>query len=139
MSKSPGPIVLPVMARRVGCMISAAFRPKSAVMFLKVSSVLSWVKITCLCPPDKKQLLVEAMIRETTTLGVRELEVGRMKLYREIEEINTPLGSIRVKISKIGNEIVRITPEYEDMKRLAKVNNIPLLKVYETVTPLCQK
>lgn len=97
------------------------------------------VKITCLCPPDKKQLLAEVMLRETTTLGVRELEAGRVKLYRETDEINTPLGNLRVKISKFGNEIVRITPEYEDMKRLAEDNKIPLLKAYEIVNPLSGK
>ncbi len=97
------------------------------------------VKITCLCPSDKKQSLAETMLRETTTLGVRELEVSRLKLYRETGEINTPLGNLRVKISKMGNEIIRITPEYEDMKRLAKGNKIPLLKAYEIVNPLSEK
>lgn len=97
------------------------------------------VKITCLCPPEKKQLLVEAMLRETTTLGVRELETGRVKLYRETGEIHTPLGNVRVKISKMGDEVIRITPEYEDMKRLANDNKIPLLKTYEIINSLPAK
>jgi uncharacterized protein (TIGR00299 family) protein len=97
------------------------------------------VKLTCLCPLDKKLILVEAILRETTTLGVRELEAGRVKLYRETEEINTPLGNIRLKISKMDNEIVRITPEYEDMKRVARDNKIPLLKAYEIIKPLSEK
>lgn len=97
------------------------------------------VKITCLCPLDKKQILIETMLRETTTLGVREFEAGRVKLIRAIKEVNTPLGDIRVKVSKIGDEIVRITPEYEDMKFLANKNNMSLLKVYDTVKPFCTK
>lgn len=91
------------------------------------------IKITCLCPLDKKQHLAEAVLRETATLGVRELVSDRIKLFREIEEINTPLGNLRVKIAKIGDEIIRITPEYEDMKCLAKNNKMPLLKAYEIV------
>lgn len=97
------------------------------------------IKITCLCPLDKKQHLAEAMLRETATLGVRELVSDRIKLFREIEEINTPLGNLRVKIAKIGDEIIRITPEYEDMKCLAKNNKIPLLKTYEIVNPMLRK
>ena len=91
------------------------------------------VKITCLCPPDKKQYLIETLLRETTTLGVRELEAGRVKLFRAIEKVTTPFGDIRVKVAKIGNEVVRVTPEYEDMKMLANKNNISLLKAYDLV------
>lgn len=97
------------------------------------------VKITCLCPQDKKLHLSETMLRETTTLGVRELGAGRVKLFRAIEKVNTPLGDVRIKVSKIGDEIIRITPEYEDMKKLADKNNIPLLKVYDTIKPFCTK
>ena len=85
---------------------------------------------------DKKHLLAKTMLYETTTIGVRELEASRVKFYRETREINTPLGKLRTKISKMGDEIVRITPEYEDVKRLAKDNDISLLKAYEIVNRL---
>jgi len=91
------------------------------------------VKLTCLCAPNKKQHLSQIILKETTTLGVRELLAGRIKLSRKIEEINTPLGNLKVKIAKIGDETIKAAPEYEDMKILAKNNNIPLLKAYEIV------
>lgn len=91
------------------------------------------VKLTCLCTPDKKQHLGQIILKETTTLGVRELMAGRIKLSRKIEEIKTPLGNLKVKIAKIGDEIIKASPEYEDMKLLAKNNNIPLIKAYEIV------
>jgi len=97
------------------------------------------VKITCLCPPDKKLLLSETMLRETTTLGVRELEASRLKLSRSIEKVSTPFGDVRIKVSRMGDEVVRITPEYEDMKELAKKNNMPLIKIYEEIKPFCRK
>ena len=97
------------------------------------------IKITCLCLPEKKQCLIETMLRETTTLGVREFEAGRIKLFRAIEKVNTPFGDISVKVSKIGDEVVRVTPEYEDMKLLAKKNNMSLLKVYDAVKPFWTK
>lgn len=97
------------------------------------------IKISCICTQDKKLLLSETILRETTTLGVRELEVARLKLSRTIEKASTPFGDIRIKVSKIGDEIVRVTPEYEDMKKLAKKNNMPLLKAYEEIKPFCKK
>lgn len=97
------------------------------------------IKITCLCPPEIKETLIETLLRETTTIGVREFNAGRVKLFRAIEKANTPLGEIRVKVSKMGDEIVRVTPEYEDMKQLANKNNMSLLKAYDTVMSFLTK
>jgi len=84
------------------------------------------VKLTCICPADKKTYIAEAILRDTTTIGVREMEMARTKLFREIKKINTPLGQINVKISKKGDEVIKATPEYEDLKRLAKQKKMPL-------------
>jgi uncharacterized protein (TIGR00299 family) protein len=89
------------------------------------------VKLTCLCFQDKKNLLAEAILKETTSLGVRETEANRTKLYREIKEIKTTLGNLKVKIAKIRDENIRVTPEYDDLKRIAKEKGIPLIKAYE--------
>ena len=89
------------------------------------------IKLSCLCPLDKKHIIKEAILRETTTIGVREMNVARTKLYRELVEIETELGNIQGKIAKKGDEIIRITPEYEDVKRLARDKGIPVIEAYE--------
>lgn len=91
------------------------------------------VKITCICNDDKRKHLIETLLKETTTIGVRETKMARTKLKREIKTANTPLGTLRVKISKKGDEILKITPEYEDIKLLAKDKGIPLIKAYEII------
>jgi uncharacterized protein (DUF111 family) len=91
------------------------------------------VKITCICNDDKRKQLIETLLKETTTIGVRETKMARTKLKREIKTANTPLGTLRVKISKKGDEILKITPEYEDIKLLAKDKGIPLIKAYEII------
>jgi uncharacterized protein (TIGR00299 family) protein len=91
------------------------------------------IKLTCISPLDKKELLAEAILRETTSLGVRGFDMNRLKLYRQLKTVETPLGEVKVKISRKGDETIRAVPEYEDMKKLAQKNGIPLIKAYEIV------
>lgn len=92
------------------------------------------VKLTCLCPVDKKEQLAETILLETTTIGVRTMEMVRTKLFREVEKVNTPLGDIRIKVARKGDEVIRVTPEYEDIKRIAREKELGLNKVWETVS-----
>ncbi|MDI6756160.1 MAG: nickel pincer cofactor biosynthesis protein LarC [Thermodesulfobacteriota bacterium] len=72
------------------------------------------------------EALSELILRESTTLGVRNYAVGRKKLPREVREVETKYGKIRIKIS--GDQ--RFQPEYEDCKRIARDRGVPLQEVY---------
>lgn len=84
------------------------------------------VKLCCMCAPDYAESMAVLMLRYTTTQGVRKTTVERFKLCYKIEEIITSLGSLRVKIVYMGNEPLRRTPEYDDLKRLAGEHGISL-------------
>ena len=71
--------------------------------------------------------LSEVILRESTTLGVRSYVVARKKLHREISEVETKYGKVRVKIA--GE--LRFQPEYEDCKRIALEKGIPIQEVYQ--------
>ncbi len=71
--------------------------------------------------------LTEVILRESTTLGVRFYPVMRKKLPREMKEIETKYGKIRVKIS--GD--LRFQPEYEDCRRVALEKGVPIQEVYQ--------
>jgi uncharacterized protein (TIGR00299 family) protein len=71
--------------------------------------------------------LTEVILKETTTLGVRSYAVTRKKLPREVKEVETKYGKIRVKIS--GD--IRFQPEYEDCRRAAIEKGVALLEVYQ--------
>jgi uncharacterized protein (TIGR00299 family) protein len=71
--------------------------------------------------------LTDVILRETTTLGVRTYPVMRKKLAREVKEIQTKYGMVRVKISGA----IRFQPEYEDCKRIALERNVPIQEVYQ--------
>jgi uncharacterized protein (DUF111 family) len=72
---------------------------------------------------------VPLLLRETTTLGVRVREVERLCLPREIWEVATPYGTVRVKVAKFGDEIVNLAPEYDDCRQLALRCGVSLKEV----------
>jgi pyridinium-3,5-bisthiocarboxylic acid mononucleotide nickel chelatase len=70
--------------------------------------------------------LSELILQESTTLGVRSFPVSRKKLPREVREVETRYGKVRVKIS--GE--VRFQPEYDDCRRIAREKGVPIQEVY---------
>lgn len=91
------------------------------------------LKFCCLCEPEKTDLLSLLIIQNSTTQGIRKCLMERSKLCYKIEEIKTSLGSLRIKVAVSGQTPVRCTPEYEDLKRLAKENNLSLPEVRSRV------
>jgi len=89
------------------------------------------ILLSVLTDRSKADALLDIIFRETTSIGVRILEVGRKKLRRDIKEVDTVYGRVRVKVSKHGNEILTITPEYDDCRRIAEGKKVPLKKVIE--------
>ncbi|MCF6095611.1 nickel pincer cofactor biosynthesis protein LarC [Thermovorax subterraneus] len=94
------------------------------------------VKLSCIVPFDKKEQIADALLMETTTIGVRYYEVDRCKLERNIEKKETPWGTVRVKVLKKSGRLVRITPEFEDVRQISRNFNIPVLKVYNDMLAL---
>lgn len=55
---------------------------------------------------------------------------SRRLLSRRFETVKTPYGLINVKIGLEGEEIYQISPEYEDARKAARENQVPLTEVY---------
>jgi pyridinium-3,5-bisthiocarboxylic acid mononucleotide nickel chelatase len=85
--------------------------------------------VTLLAEPENLNRLIDLVFRETTTIGVRTHEVRRRTLKREIVAVETPLGEIRMKISRLNGTMLNVAPEYEDCQRLAAQKGIPLKEV----------
>jgi uncharacterized protein (TIGR00299 family) protein len=75
--------------------------------------------------------LAGLMLRETTTLGVRVLPVRRWEAGRQIQEVETGFGVVRVKLKELDGQVVAAVPEYEDCVRLAEAAGVPTRQVYE--------
>lgn len=88
--------------------------------------------LTVLAPADLRQKMIDVLLKETTTIGVRWQEVQRVKAQREIQTVSTAFGQIRVKISRLGAEIVTIAPEYDDCQQAAREHpGVPLKRIYQ--------
>lgn len=90
-------------------------------------------KLTVLCSPDKKQIMTEALLTHTTSLGVRSYEVDKTMLEREFSKIKTKYGVVTVKTAIYRGKRLKSKPEYEDCIRLAKEHEIPVQKIYEEI------
>jgi hypothetical protein len=87
--------------------------------------------VSVLTEPAWVEALSEILFRETSTLGLRVMEVARRCLEREWREVETEYGRVRVKLGLLRGEIVTAAPEYEDCKRLALARGAPVKAVYE--------
>jgi uncharacterized protein (TIGR00299 family) protein len=85
--------------------------------------------VTILSEPENVARLIDLIFSETTTIGVRTYDVRRKTLDRELIPVETPLGAVRMKISRMNGTILNATPEYEDCQRIAAERGIPLKQV----------
>jgi pyridinium-3,5-bisthiocarboxylic acid mononucleotide nickel chelatase len=91
------------------------------------------VKLTVLCPPTGLDALARLVLIESTAAGVRYYPVERMMLGRAVEERETSLGKVRVKVFQADGKLVRIAPEYEECRRIAEHTGRPLIEVYQQI------
>jgi len=89
------------------------------------------VLVSVLADPERADQLADILFRETSTFGVRRREVLRQCLDREWREVDTPYGTVRVKIGLLDGEEVSAAPEYEDCRRLAGERGVPVMEVYQ--------
>lgn len=91
------------------------------------------VKLSVLCNEEKEEVLKQIILRETSTLGIRKYRVEKTMLSRVSSKINTVYGEVRIKISYYNGHKIKIKPEYDDCKRIAKENKVPLSWVYKEI------
>jgi hypothetical protein len=88
-------------------------------------------QIQVLCEPIDVDAMRLILFRETTTLGIKQYLIERYALPRTTREIETPYGKVRVKIAEISPDLNKISPEYEDCRKLAIEKGIPISLVYQ--------
>ena len=87
-------------------------------------------KVCALIQSTDRERLARLLMRETGSLGVRHLRVGRTVAQRRVVEVDLPYGRCRVKIGSLDGEDFIAAPEYADAVRLARENRLPLPTVY---------
>ena len=90
------------------------------------------VMLTVLCREAQREEMAALIFRHTTTLGIRETPHRRFCLTRREERMQTPYGTVCCKISQ-GYGVTRRKPEYEDLARLAREQDIPIRQLRESL------
>jgi uncharacterized protein (TIGR00299 family) protein len=86
-------------------------------------------KLTLLAGADRMEDLIEAVFRETSSIGVRFHPVERRVLAREFRKVRVRGEEIAVKVSLLDGEAVTIQPEYEDCLRVSAKTRLPLKEI----------
>lgn len=84
-------------------------------------------KLSVLTSPDLKDEIIQCILQNSTTIGVREWPVGKSMLPRKLETIMTPLGEVRVKIVTLPDGTSRWKAEHDDVREIAKQRNLSYL------------
>jgi uncharacterized protein (DUF111 family) len=85
--------------------------------------------VAALCPPAARAAVAAALLRESTTIGVRFSTVARTTLPRRIVDVETPWGPVPVKVAGDG-DVSNAAPEYEACRALAARAGVPVKRVY---------
>jgi hypothetical protein len=89
------------------------------------------VVLTALGPPERLEALTRTLFEESTTIGVRWAAYERRPLPRETLPVETGYGPVHVKVSRLDGRIVTATPEFEEVRRLARASGRPVRVVLE--------
>ena len=84
--------------------------------------------IRVLISPDDREKMVGLIFKHTSTLGIREVELNRHILKRDIENVETPFGTVRRKVST-GYGVTRAKYEYEDLARIADEQGLSITEL----------
>ena len=93
-------------------------------------------QLNVICAKEDIEKLEQIIFRETTTIGIRRMEMERTVLRREERIVDTVFGPAQVKVCE-ARGVKRSYPEYESVARLAGEHQAPFSQVYQTVQRCC--
>ena len=90
--------------------------------------------LTVICKESEREKLENLIFSETTTIGIRRVEMERTILQREIQKKDTPVGTAIVKACTLPDGNIRYYPEYENVAELAERNQLSFRETYDRIT-----
>jgi len=87
--------------------------------------------LTVLAKPDDVERLAKLIFAETSTLGVRIRQEQRRALGRRWVSVQTRWGEVRMKVASLNGSITNYAPEYEDCRKIAGEQRLPLKRVMQ--------
>ncbi len=90
-------------------------------------------QLNVICSRESVPELESIIFRETTTIGIRKMEMERAVLERSPETVQTSLGEAEVKVCTLPSGEKRCYPEYAAAERLAAKNGISYQDAFEQI------
>ena len=82
-----------------------------------------------LCGEGQRAAIEGEIFRQTSTLGIRATRVERRVLDRELVEVETAYGKVRVKVGRLSGATINVAPEFDDCRQAAERHHVALKEV----------
>ena len=90
------------------------------------------VMVSLLCHLKLLDVLAQTLLTETSAIGLRHYRADRIVLQRRVVKQQTEFGPVRFKqVIDNNGTLLRVSPEYEDCRRIAREMEIPCREVME--------
>lgn len=89
-------------------------------------------QLTVVCRESDRQRMERIVFEETSTVGIRRVAMDRTVMDRRIDEVDTPIGRVQVKVCTIDG-IEKSHPEYESLAAICRERGIPFRDAYDIV------
>lgn len=87
-------------------------------------------QLNVICGREDVRRLETIIFQETTTIGIRELELERAVLSREKSVVSTPYGPVDIKICS-GYGVKKAYPEYESVAEISRRQGVSFAEVFK--------
>lgn len=90
--------------------------------------------VEALCHPDRKEIIINEILNQTSSTGVRFHQAGRLFLKRKLVNRHTRFGFIQVKQISTPDSGVRYVPEFDVCRAIAEKNGLALKDVFTQIS-----
>jgi pyridinium-3,5-bisthiocarboxylic acid mononucleotide nickel chelatase len=87
-------------------------------------------KVSALCSEESEKDIVNIILLESTTLGIRREKVERYSIERKLKTVRLPYGEVKVKVGILKGREVNIAPEFGSCRKVAEATGKTLKEVY---------
>lgn len=95
-------------------------------------------QLNVICDKAVISRMEEIIFRETTTIGIRRMQMERTVLARECRDVKTSIGQVQVKVCRYGDEN-KYYPEYESVKELCRTSGRSYRDIYQEAVAACRE
>jgi uncharacterized protein (TIGR00299 family) protein len=82
--------------------------------------------LSVLVSGDRSEAVRREIHRQTSTIGMREQVVAKRELDREMTAVEVDGQRIAVKVARLGDEVLNVQPEFEDVAAAARALSRPV-------------